>query len=47
MLNVYLPFIHKINKEIPIVIIGTKMDIYVVDCLKENIADMEDHDFWN
>ena len=35
------------NKEIPIVIVGTKMDIYVEDCLKENIADMEDHDFWN
>ncbi len=47
MLNIYLPFIHKINKEIPIVIVGTKMDIYVEDCLKENIADMEDHDFWN
>ena len=47
MLKVYLPFINKENNEIPIVIVGTKMDIYVEDCLQENIADMEDNDFWN
>jgi GTPase SAR1 family protein len=46
LLNGYLPFLSDINGSVPIVIVGTKLDIYMNELNANNIVELEDSEYW-